>query len=416
MALEQTAIDWVNLLVTGKFDQAVEQFDNTMSAQITAGKLKEIWNSLVSQIGAFRDIKHLETSMAGGYTLIVATCYFSTLPFNIQLAFNANREIAGLYFRPATEEVSYSPPDYVDTNSFIEAEVTIGTGQWQLPGTLTMPKGDGPFPAAILVHGSGPNDRDETVGGTKPFKDLAWGLASPSVAVLRYEKRTKQYPQEMATIMTAFTVQDEVIDDTLAAVTLLSAANGIDSRRIFVLGHSLGGMFAPRIASQDSRIAGIIILAGLTRKLEDALLDQVNYLALLDGTIDEKDAEQIKATEQLAKKVKDLNFKEGEVIIGAGKAYWQDLAQYDDVTTAQSLTIPIIILQGERDYQVTMEDFNRWEKGLKGKNNVIFKSYPGLNHLFIFGTNKSTPDEYMQPGHVAKTVIEDIAAWITSQL
>jgi uncharacterized protein len=312
--------------------------------------------------------------------------------------------------------VSYSPPDYVDTSSFTEAEVTIGTGQWLLPATLTMPKGEGPFPVVILVHGSGPNDRDETVGGNKPFKDLAWGLASRGIAVLRYEKRTKQFPQEIVAAINTFTVQEETIDDALAAVALLSETKGIDIRRIFVLGHSFGAMFAPGIASQHGRIAGIIILAGLTRKLADALLDQFNYLASLDGTIDEKKNEQLNAIAQLAKKINDLDFNEGEIILGAGKAYWQDLQKYDAVATAKSLTIPMLILQGERDYQVTMEDFNGWANGLKGRNNVTFKTYADLNHLFITGTGKSTPAEYNQPGHVNMTVIEDIAAWIRSQV
>ncbi len=279
-----------------------------------------------------------------------------------------------------------------------------------------MPKGDGPFPAVILVHGSGPNDRDETIGGNKPFKDLAWGLASRSIAVLRYEKRTKQYPQEISAVINTFTVQDETIDDALAAVTLLSQTRGIDSRRIFVLGHSLGGMLGPRIASQDNRIAGLIVLAGLMRKLSDTILEQSKYLASLDGSNNEKKAEQINAIAQQVKRIQDLDFREGEIILGAGKAYWQDLNAYDTVITAKSLTIPMLILQGERDYQVTMEDFTGWANGLKGMNNVTLKSYADLNHLFMTGTGKSTPAEYNQPGHVNKTVIEDIAAWIASQL
>jgi dipeptidyl aminopeptidase/acylaminoacyl peptidase len=265
------------------------------------------------------------------------------------------------------------------------------------------------------VHGSGPHDRDETVWGNKPFKDLAWGLASRNIAVLRYEKRTKQYQQETAAMINTLTVQDEVIDDALAAVTLLSKTQGINSRHIFVLGHSLGGMLAPKIASQDSRIAGIIILAGPTRKLPDTILNQYNYLASMDGPIDENKAKQIKAIEQQVKKIKDLDFSEGEIVLGAGKAYWQDLEKYDNVATVKNLTIPMFILQGERDYQVTMEDFNGWTNGLKGMKNVTLKSYADLNHLFIAGAGKSTPAEYNQPGHVNKAVIEDIAAWIKSQ-
>lgn len=413
--LEQQAVEWVNLIVEKQFEQAVKSFDNTVSAQITAAQLKDIWNSIIAQFGAFKSIKGTKTSPFGAYNVVLVTCDFDKGALDVQLSFDTEKKIAGLYFKPSNENLKYQPPEYVDTNLFTESEVTVGTGKWLLPATLSMPKGDSPFPVVILVHGSGPHDRDETLGPSKTFKDLAWGLASRNIAVLRYEKRTKQYPQETVANIQFLTVQEETIDDALAAVTMLAETKGIDSQRIFVLGHSLGGMFAPRIASQDSRIAGIIILAGLTRKLEDALIDQVTYIALLDGTIDSNEAAQIEAVKKQAQKIKNLDISPGEAIIGCGKAYWQDMEKYNPVTTAKSLTIPMFILQGERDYQVTMDDFNNWANGLKGMNKVSLKRYAGLNHLFITGTGKSSPAEYSQPGHVNKAIIEDIAAWIKSQ-
>lgn len=413
--LEKISADWVNLLVGGEFDQAVTSFDATVSKQINAVKLKEIWDSITTQFGAFKGIKSIKTSPFGDYIIAFVTSNFANSVVDIQLTLNTEGKIAGLFFRPSTENVSYNPPEYVATGSFTETEVTIGAGKWLLPGTLTIPKSGGPFPALVLVHGSGPNDRDETIVPNKPFKDLAWGLASRGIAVLRYEKRTKQYGPEFASVMDTFTVEDEVIADALAAVTLLSTTKGIDSQRIFVLGHSLGGMLAPRIAAQDNRLAGIIILAGLTRKLEDTILEQVTYIAMLDGTIDSNEAAQIKTLEQQVKKVKELDFSPGEVFLGSGKAYWQDMAKYSPVATAKNLTLPMLVLQGERDYQVTMVDFKAWADGLKGRNNVVLKSYPDLNHLFMTGTGKSTPAEYSQPSHINKCVIKDIADWITSQ-
>jgi dienelactone hydrolase len=111
-----------------------------------------------------------------------------------------------------------------------------------------------------LVHGSGPNDRDETVGGTKVFKDLAEGLASRGIVVLRYEKRTKQYGARMAN-MPRYTVQDEAVDDAAKAAAMLQTQPQVDPRRVFVLGHSLGGYIAPRIAEEEGKLAGLILLA-----------------------------------------------------------------------------------------------------------------------------------------------------------
>jgi len=291
----------------------------------------------------------------------------------------------------------------------------VGEDQWKLPATLTLPRGKGPFPAVVLAHGSGPQDRDETIGPNKPFKDLAWGLGSRGIAVLRYEKRTKQYPYAVLGQLKSFTVREEIIDDALAAVVLLRQNPRIDPERIFLLGHSLGGMLAPRIALQDKKLAGLILMAANTRSLPDLMLEQTRYIFSLDGQIDEREARQLSELNEQVRKVKELDIKEGEQVLGASKAYWANLLSYDPVRTAQELELPMLILQGGRDYQVTQEDFEGWRRGLAGQEGVCFKFYPDLNHLFISGVGKSTPAEYARPGHVAQKVIEDIAGWIVEQ-
>src|SRR5207247_5389612 len=170
---------------------------------------------------------------------------------------------------------TYAPPSYAQFDRFHEHEVQIGHGTWVLPGTVSLPQGDGPFAAVLLVHGSGPQDRDETLPPNKPFRDLAWGLASQGIAVLRYEKRTKVYAASMRSEIDTLIVKEEVLDDALEAVALLRARPEIDAQPIFVLGHSLGGYLAPAIASADPQIRGLIILAGLERPFEDVILDQL---------------------------------------------------------------------------------------------------------------------------------------------
>jgi dienelactone hydrolase len=277
-----------------------------------------------------------------------------------------------------------------------------------LPGNLTIPKGDGPFPAIVLVQGSGPNDQDETIGPNKPFRDIAWGLASKGIVVLRYEKRTYEYPQTVLDIIN-FTVEDEVIDDVIAAIGLLNESPVVNHSQIFVLGHSLGGYLAPRIASQDHLVAGLIIMAGPTRPIEDLILEQTQYLANLSGI---NDSTQIASLQENITKIKTLNFTDNEMILNAPASYWQDLATYDPVATAKILHIPIIILQGLRDYQVTIEDFARWNETFYNNKSVMLKAYTSLNHLFITGTGVPTNTEYLIPGHVAEEVIDDIAIWI----
>jgi uncharacterized protein len=269
-------------------------------------------------------------------------------------------------------------------------------------------------PAVILVHGSGPHDRDETIGPNKPFRDLSWGLASKGIAVLRYEKRTKQHGEKFASVK-GLTVKEEVIDDVLAAVAMLRKTAGIDTKRIFVLGHSLGGTLVPRIGQVEPTIAGFIVLAGAVKSLEDAILEQTTYIFSLDGAISKEEQMQLDGIKELAAKVKALKTSDIDSstdLFGAPASYWLDLRGYDPPEVAKALKQPMLVMQGERDYQVTMDDFRRWQAALSSRGNVSFKSYPKLNHLFIEGNGKSTPAEYNASGHVAEMVINDIANWI----
>jgi hypothetical protein len=277
-----------------------------------------------------------------------------------------------------------------------------------------MPAGDGPFPALVLVHGSGPNDRDETILGNKPFKDLALGLASRGIAVLRYDKRTKVYPARLGAVAN-FTVTQEVLEDALAAVKTLRAQPRIDPARVFVLGHSLGGMLIPRIAAGDPSLAGLIVMAGAARPLEQAILEQTQYIATADGKISPEEQTQIDDAKKLVETVHALTPEDAtssRLIAGAPASYWLDLRGYDAPTAAKTVAQPMLVLQGERDYQVTMDEFARWKSALAGRSNVTFHSYPALNHLFIGGTGKSLPAEYETPGHVDEAVLRDIVDWI----
>ena len=408
---------FVDLLVKKDFGAAVAPFDDTMKTAMPEAKLQETWNAVLAQVGAFKQAVKTSTEKRGRYTIVFVTCEFQQATLDIKVVFDQSKRIAGLFFAP-TANVDYAPPAYVKPDSFREKDMRIGTNEWPLPGTLTIPVGPGgPFPAVVLVHGSGPNDRDESYGPNKPFKDLAWGLASKGVAVLRYEKRTKQYAGKLSSIR-AFTVKDEVLDDALAAIEVLRKTEGIDAKRIFVLGHSLGGMLVPRIGRLDPNIAGLIALAGATRPLEDVIPEQLTYIFAFDGSISAEEQKQIDGAKEQAAKVKALKPDDANspvVLFSAPVSYWLDLRGYNPPETAKELKQPLLILQGERDYQVTMEDFKRWSAALSTRSNVTLKSYPSLNHLFITGTGRSSPSEYEQAGHVDERVIEDIAAWIRKQ-
>ncbi|MCD4686306.1 MAG: lysophospholipase [Anaerolineae bacterium] len=354
-----------------------------------------------------------------GDTLVVIVLQFERMLLDAQISVNADGQISGFYItlHEGPAPVVYEAPAYADPATFEEHEIVLNAGTaWELPGTLTLPVGDGPFPAVVLVHGSGPNDRDEAYGPNKVFKDLAWGLASNGIAVLRYDKRTLVHGASLD--MSAFTVQDETIDDALAAVALLQTTARIDPARVYVAGHSLGAYLAPRIAAQDASIAGLIMLAGNARPLEDLILEQTEYLASPEDVVTPEDAAQIEALYALIDAIKALETPEdagGELLFGAPAVYWLDLRAYEPVATAQALTLPMLILQGERDYQVTLTDFGLWQAELADRDNVTFATYATLNHYFISGEGPATPNEYFDPGHVAEEVVLDIVNWVLNR-
>jgi dienelactone hydrolase len=412
--VEATATQVVEHLAAGDADAAVSLFDPSLQTRLPAPRLAATWNAVVQQAGAFKRRTAVRIESDAATTTAIVTCEMERASIDIRVVLNATGRVGGLFIAPAVPVVAYSVPPYANPARYREDEVTVGAPGWPLPGTLTRPVDSALVPAVVLVHGSGPGDRDESVGANKPFKDLALGLASSGVAVLRYEKRTKQFPARMRGI-NGFTVNDETIDDAVAAVDFLRHQPGIDPDRIVVVGHSLGGTLIPRIARADARIAGLVVLAGAVRSIDDAMRAQLQYIAEADGTITPAEQQQMDAVARSLAPVAALTEADAAnptPIAGAPASYWLDLRGYNPPEAARAVTQPMLILQGERDYQVTMAEFDTWKATLASRPATTFKSYPSLNHLFIAGTGKSLPAEYAVPGHVSADVVADIASWV----
>jgi len=417
---EAAARDFIDCLAKGDFAGAEGVFDAATKRALPADALAQTWKSVQAAVGSYERQEAVRTARIGGNDCVYVTCRFERGLLDAKMVFNSAGEVVAFGFVAPQAAVSQSTeplPAYLAGDGVRETQVSVGDGKSALPGTLTKPKGAPPYAAVVLVHGSGPNDRDETVGLNKPFRDLARGLAANGVAVLRYDKRTLVFGSEMRATAGTLTVKQEAVDDALAAVKLLRADKEIDPGKIFVLGHSLGGYLAPKIGKLDSRIAGLIILAGNSRPLEDLILGQTRYICSLNGPVRQDMRAQMAAVEAQVARVKNPTFaatrySPGELPLGIPQAYWADLKSYDPVLTAAGLGRPILILWGERDYQVTRADFDGWRKGLSASPNATFKSYPALNHLFMEGQGRSTPAEYQRAGHVPEQVILDICRWI----
>ena len=307
----------------------------------------------------------------------------------------------------------------------IEEKIILGQGgDFPLNGKLTLPEGaDGPVPAAILVHGSGSTDMDEKISANRPFRDLAEGLAARGVATIRYDKRSFVYARKLLKIP-GFTVYDETIEDALLAAALLREDARVDGDRVFIIGHSMGGMLAPRIDIQGGDFAGLIILAGTPRRLEDVLFEQIDEVLATSKGLIRVIAERQKAG--LEKKLAGLYDMDDEkaktikVMGGTSVYYFKDLGEPDVPAFLAKTKKPILVLHGGKDAQVrTDKDFEKYKELLAGRDNAFFRLYPDLNHLFMpsaYGDLKNIRKEYKIPGKVTGYVLDDIAAFIKGEM
>lgn len=382
------------------YSGAVRLFDAKMKAALPEAKLRKTWEEQIVRFGAFVDWKMQTGDPAQGFDIRLAALHFTRGELKAMVAIDpATGSVAGFFIRPATAPAA-TPAAYVDSTKFRAVETGVGPDSLRLGATLTLPVGTGPFPAAVLVHGSGPHDRDETVGANRVFRDLAEGLSSRGIAVLRYDKRTFRYPGQMK----APSIDEEVVLDAMAAVATLRSRPEIDPNRIVVIGHSLGALLAPEIAVRSAPVAGVALLAPPGRPPWEIVLAQMRYLGAPASEIE--DAERKAAL--LAKGTLGT-----DTFAGAPQAYWRDWASRDGVAMARKLGRPVLLLHGDRDFQVGDEDVAVWKKGLEGVPRAEIVSLPGLNHLFLEGSGKPGLAEYETPGHVDARVIDALAAFIT---
>ena len=399
----------IDKLTNNKIGDFYSYFDENMRKQVSQTDVQKLWVDLIAVYGTFDYYKTDITLVSkDGYQIADVPCIFKNGSVTLRLTLNSKGEISGFFI---TENTTSS-------NSLQlahDTEVTFGSEAYPISGSLTLPEGDGPFPAVILVHGSGPNDRNEQIGPNLPFMDLAEQLSAQGVAVLRYDKRTYLYGSELAAL-TDITVQDETIDDAVYAFEYLKTLDTINAEQIYIAGHSLGGYLIPRIAAQTPEAAGYILLAASARPLEDMMLEQTEYLLGLEKNLDDASKQKLlKQTSDMVSAVKSLTPDTeltAEQLGGVPASYWLDLKNYDPIAEIQQIDKSILILQGGRDYQVTKTDYDLWLSAFHEYSDVHYRFYDNLNHLFMSGTGKSIPDEYQQKGTVDTAVGTDIVNFV----
>jgi dienelactone hydrolase len=412
---DETAVSTVNSFLAGVMGGDFEKVDSMLSPSVRQGiekmgvkDLKELWSTVEKQLGPL-------TSMESPYikaktdteVLIITPGKFTSKIWDLHTYVTPNQQIAGFTVQPHIDP-NAKGPGYADTAKFDEIDLKVGTKDYPLNAKLTVPKGLQSFPVLVMLSGSGPNDMDESVGPNKPFRDLAWGLASRGIAVLRFDKRTAAYrklPDAQVDML-----DYEYIEDGIAAIDFASNLPG--ASKVFLGGHSEGAMLAPYIATKKSGIAGVVCLAGPVTPLQELIVYQYKYLSSLAPDLGP-------AVGQLEAALKEYNAgvdTKGFDFTGLTSKYLRELdAKGNPAKVAASLKKPLFLTFGSRDYQVPATEAELWKAELDGDPQVTLKIYEGMNHLLFKGEGQPGPNEYMNQNYVDPSLVDDLATWVKSR-
>ncbi len=407
-AQKSSASAFIEALISHQWDRLEALSHPTLREKISPEKWESLMQDLVKKAGPVQSHRFIAAVPNGSYASIIHNVHFEKDSLAFRLVVDSLNLVGGFWLDPIKKEYHFLPPSYADTAAFTERELTVGS-EYALPATLTVPNGEGPFPAAVLVHGSGPSDRDETIGGNKIFRDIAWGLASRGIMVLRYVKRTKLYGAKMSRYET--TVQDETIDDALLAIDLLAKQPETDTTHIVLIGHSLGAMLAPEIAAHAPAVDAVAMLAPIARPLEVVVSDQLRFIASQQDTISAQESMKLNAELDKVKQIQDGSLMKTKMLMGMPASYYYDLQKRDQHAYARGLGRPIFIARGTKDYQAPQMDFIMWQDILKDVPRTAFRSYEDCYHLFIRTDATPGPWNYQLEGYVVESLIDDLTAW-----
>jgi pimeloyl-ACP methyl ester carboxylesterase len=337
-------------------------------------------------------------------------------------------------------------PDDTTAPPYRSEEVTFKNGDGVLAGTLTLPEGEGPHPAVVLVTGSGAQNRDEEIFGFKPFRIIADHLTRSGIAVLRYDDRgvggsTGASPDQTTNDFAA---------DALVAVSTLADRPDIDAGRIGILGHSEGGIVAP-IAAMMPQVSFIVMLAAPAWPGDTIIMSQIEtlmraggadsttiartlttqrmfYAALRTGTgweevrarmredmLTNLDSMPAEARAMITNVDSTVDARI-EVQLSASRTGWfRHFIDFDPTSVLRAVRVPVLALFGEKDVQVPAKmNMQRMKEAFKkgGVRDFTIKVIPSANHLFQVA-EKGTIDEYaMLPKRFAPGVLETISGWI----
>ena len=300
-------------------------------------------------------------------------------------------------------------------NGAIERQITFPAAEGlTLPGTLTLPAIDPKHaskpPLAVSEQGSGVQDRDGTAGPNKIQQQLAWGLAARGIATFRYDRRAK-ISRESFTVHPD--LDHEVVLDAIAALAWAGSVLETDSHRIFFIGHSLGAQLGPDIVAARLRqapgsVAGLVLLAGIARPIDQVMREQVSDLGIAQGGTPAQIATIQARYDAVWAQVRDPKVNNdtpaglgGGVTIG----YLRDWLRWNPAAQLKALTIPCFVARGTKDLNTTQQDFSLLKAAATAPGSESL-AFPGLSHAFIPVAGQSDGHEAMRAGTISPLLLD----------
>lgn len=390
-------------LSEGKYEEIISEIDHSkdMKAVVSVSFYEDIWSSLINEYGDYQSFNLSANTSTDGYEVYSYEVLFTTHSVNFNVIFSQDGVLSGLNYQKKSRLND-------DGLGSLGGElITIGD-EFPLEGELVVSEGKDSMPLVIMVHGSGPSDRDETAMNIKPFYDIAEGLQELGIATYRYDKRTLLYGSEVD--IDTFTIYDETIDDAVAAFNQFNEDPRFEGN-VYILGHSLGGHVLPRIAELTKDAKGYIFMAANYSSLTSLISYQVEYLSEVDGEYTADEKAQVKAIRDLIEEIEELNGDEEGVFLGAGSAYWKDLNDYDPGEVIGQIDKPMLFLQGDGDYQVKPEELDFWLEKVDVKLTTHY-TFEGLSHLFTPAGDPPSAVDYEGTYTFDSQVLKMISEWI----
>lgn len=358
-----------------KYKAAHEMIDPRARDSLPVSHLKSKWKDLASGRSELRNVETVREDRT-----VVRFCRGEEY-FRIDLSFNEDGYVRMIFFHLNEDPIpaGYSAPDYVSSELQSE-DIGIDVGEHTLYGEAVFPQGDTARPCVVILPGSGTTDMDGATGTSRPYRDLAYGLASHGYVTYRYNKRP---------VSATETVRNRLIHDAQKVIEQIRTLEQVDESRMTICGHSLGGFLAPLVCDKGE-IADAVILGAPCGDIRETAVNQ------LDAELSVQEFQTL-VTER----------EKTEQLLGYSVSFWKDVARQRPAEVANQTGIRLYVGYGGQDELVGESSFNRWCETVD-TDQITADKYPELDHTLLLAEEDET-----EKSHVPEKVIANIAEWLS---